>query len=167
MELLIAVAHIAGSFLMLIALGVGLLTFSNWETNRNGKQILEEAAIKLGVAMSDLDKDEVRPELIRYFSERYSGELFRNRLSDFCGLIRAIWDWFGIILQWAFLIGVIWYSVTDGISTAVYAWIVLPIALFFTVCGIIFSLVCKLLTGRYPGQAKAVRKILSNFLSAS
>lgn len=166
MELLIGGAHIVGAVLMLCALGLGILKISAWENERNGKQQLEEAAIKLGVAVSDLNADEVNPEMIQYFSERYSGELFKNRFSDFCGLIRMVWDWLGAILQWAFLIGVIWYSITDGIETAVYAWAVLPIALFFWISGVIFALVCRLVTGRYPGQAKMVRKALSNHLNS-
>jgi hypothetical protein len=84
MELLIAIGHIGGSILALLVLVLGFITIliASWETDRNRKQALEETAIKLGVAVDDLDNQELTPKLLQLSSERFSSELLRNRLSD-------------------------------------------------------------------------------------
>jgi len=98
--------------------------------------------------------------------ERFSSELLRNRLSDLCGLILTMWGWLSLLLQAAVLIGVVWYTFTDGTNTAVAAWFIVAIVLFFWITSVMFSLVCRVLTGRYPGQAKQARKMLAEFLKS-
>jgi len=164
MELFIAIGHIVGSILAVLVLGFVTILIAAWEAQRNHKQVLEEASIKLGVAIADLDKEELTPELLQLSSERFSSELLRNRLSDLCGVIRTLWGWLSSLLQVAVLLGVVWYTMTEGLDKAVYAWFIVAISLFFWIASVVFSLVCRLLTGRYPGEAKQARKSVAEFL---
>jgi hypothetical protein len=81
-------------------------------------------------------------------------------------VIRTVWGWLGLLLQIAVLLGVIWYTFTESAETAVYAWFIVAISLFFWTASVVFSLVCRLLTGRYPGEAKQARKSVAEFLNA-
>lgn len=164
MELFIAIGHILGSILVLIVIGFIMSLIASWETYQYRRQKLQEVSIKLGISMEDLDKEEHSPKLLQLSSELYSSELLRNRISDFCGVIRMLWDWLGFLVTVAVLIGVVWYTVSDSIETAVFAWFIVVIAVFFWITSMIFSLICRLLTGRYPGQAKHVRKSIAAFL---
>ena len=105
------------------------------------------------------------PKIVQLSSERYSSELLRNRLSDLCGVVRTAWDWLSWVVQILVLVGVTWYTFTDSRDTAVYAWAVIPLIAFFWVVSMVFSLACKVLTGRYPGQAKAARKSLAEYIA--
>ena len=142
-------------------LGFVILAIVAWEDKRSLRRSLEDVSIALGVTVEDLDKEELAPRITQLLSERYSSELLRNRLSDLCGALQTAWNWLSLLLQGVVLLGVIWYTVTGSLETAVYAWLVTPLFLFFWVSGVAFALICKLLTGRYPGQAKQVRKSLA------
>src|SRR4051794_39350612 len=95
---------------------------------------------------------------------RYSTDLLRNRVSDFCGWIQFVWDWLGNILELGVLGTVVWFTWTEDLGNAVY-WIV-ALGLFFWVTTIVLSWACKLITGRYPGQARNVRKLLTQWLNS-
>lgn len=41
-------------------------------------------------------------------------------------------------------------------------WFVLAVGVFFWLTSVGFSLSCLVLTGRYPGEAKAARKAIAN-----
>jgi hypothetical protein len=158
METLIAIAHILGSIVAVLVFGFVVLLIAGWESARNQKQILEETAVALGIRVEDLDSEEFAPKILQMSSEKFSTELFKNRISDFCGLIQTMWGWVGNIIQISVLLAVIWYTYTDSTENAVYAWFVAGIAIIFFLASFIFSLICKLLTGRYPNQAKEARK---------
>ena len=164
MEILIAIAHILGSIIALFIFGFVVLLIAGWEQNKIQEQVSEETSLALGVAVEELDNEELAPKLLKLSSEKFSSELFRNRISDLCGLVRTIWIWLGNIIQILFLLSVIWYTITDSAKNAIYAWFVLGIAMLFCLVSVIFSLVCKLLTGRYPGQAKAARKVAAEWV---
>lgn len=158
MEILIAIAHIVGSIITLVIFGFVVMLIAAWEADRNQKQITEEVSVTLRVKVEDLGSEELAPKVIQLSSEKFSTELFRNRFSDFCGLIRTLWDWLSVLAQVVVLLAVIWYTITDNTENAVYAWFIVGISVTFWLVGVIFSLICKLLTGRYPGQAKQARK---------
>jgi uncharacterized membrane protein len=101
---------------------------------------------------------------VQFSSERSSNELLRNRLSDLCGLIRTVWGWLGSLLQVGVLGAAIWFTVTAERENALYAWFAPGLTVLFWVISVLFSLLCFLLTGRYPGEAKASRKGLAQFL---
>lgn len=164
MEILIAIAHILGSIIALLIFGFVVVLIAGWEQNKIQKQVSEETSVTLGVTVEELDSEELAPKILKLSSEKFSSELFRNRISDLCGLIRTMWGWLGNIIQVIVLLSVIWFTITDSTENAIYAWSVLGIAIVFWLVSVSFSLVCKLLTGRYPGQAKAARKVAAEWV---
>jgi len=62
---------------------------------------------------------------------------------------------------------VIWVTVMETTDAAVNAWFMLGLAVFFSLASVIFTLTCKLLTGRYPGEAKAARKLIAGRLESN
>jgi hypothetical protein len=163
---IIAIAHIGGSILAIFLITLIFSFVLLWETERNRKQLLEDIAAKHSVTVDDLNNEELTPNVLQFSSERYSSELLKNRLSDLCGVVRTIWGWFGALLQIAFLVGIGWVAFTEDLDKAVFAWFVVGIMLFFAFVSIAFSFVCRLLTGRYPGEAKQSRKANAEFLKA-
>ena len=159
---LIATGHLLGSVILLTLL-LGLITMlSTWEIERNQKLALQEMSIELAIPVDELDKAEYQPKLIEFIAHRFSSELLRNRLSDFCGLLQTVWVWMGGIIQTGAFLAIIWYTVADDSSNSVYAWLIVPVALLFWFASVLFALTCKLLTGRFPNQAKQARKMLAN-----
>lgn len=66
-----------------------------------------------------------------------------------------------MLIQVGVLLGVLWYTFTDDLSNGVHAWWIIVIAFFFSVSSVLFALICKLLFGRFPGQARQARKMLA------
>lgn len=161
MTVLVAIGHVVGALIALIAFGFGVLAISAWETERNRKAALEEMSLALGLTIDELDNPENQERVLQFAAARFSSELFRNRLSDLGGFIQTVWAWLGNLIQAGVVLGVIWYSVTDTPSNAIHAWWIVAIAIFFWISSIAFALLCKLLTGRFPGQARQARKLLA------
>ena len=161
MSALIAIGHIVGAIIVLVAFGMGILILSGWEIERNQKSALQEASLVLGIAIGDLDNAEHHEKIVQFAASRFSSELFRNRLSDLCGWIQTGWGWLGNFLQAVVLLGVIWYTVTNDLSNSVHAWWVVAVAFFFWIFSVLCAFACKLLTGRFPGQARQARKLLA------
>jgi hypothetical protein len=164
MTVIIAVAHVLGAIIAVFAFGVAVLALSAWELKRNQKAAAEEISIALGIPVESLDNAENATKVVRFTAARFSSDLFRNRLSDLCGWVQIGWGWLGTLLQAGVLIGVIWYSFTDGAQNAVHAWWVVGIAIFIWITSVAFGLVCKLITGRFPGQARQARKQLAEYV---
>ena len=161
MSALIALGHIIGAIIALIILGIGILILAGWEIERNKKAALQEAILSLRIPIDDIENSEHLDRIVQFTAEKYSSELFRNRLSDLCGWIQTGWGWIGNLLQVFFLLWVVWYTVKDDTSYRVHAWWIVGISLFFWISSVVFSFACKLLTGRFPGQARQARKFLS------
>jgi hypothetical protein len=138
-----------------------------WDAERSQKREVEQTAIKLGVTPELLDTEEMRPQLIKLSSERFSNDLLSNRVSDLCGLLRTIWGWSGSLIQIGIFLGVVWFTVVEGRDNAVGAWSMVAVALFFWLSSVVFYFVCRLFTGRYPGQAKQARKSLAALIKQS
>jgi hypothetical protein len=164
MVILIAIAHILGSIIAVVIFWFVVILIASWETDRNQKRVAEELSVILGVKVEDLDRDEMAPKILDFSSKKFSSELFRNRLSDFCGLIRTLWGWLCTLTQLGVLLAVVWYTLTENSENAVYAWLIVGISVFFWLASVIFSLTCKLLTGRYPGEAKQARKAAAEWV---
>lgn len=164
--MLIALLHIAGAILGTVAFGVLVLFIASWEIERNNRAYMQDLAIRLGVAVEELTDEKLSSKIVEVTSERFSSDRFSNRLSDLCGGVRTVWVWLGSLLQIGALLGVVWYTATESLTNAIYAWWIVAIGVFFWIAGVFFSLVCRLLTGRYPGQAKKARKGMAEFLSA-
>ena len=164
MSIIIAVAHVLGAIIAVLTFGAAVLALSAWELKRNQKAAAEEISIALGIPVESLDNAENASKVVRFTAARFSSDFFRNRLSDLCGWVQIGWGWLGTLLQVGVLIGVIWYSFTDSAQNAVHAWWVVGIAVFFWITSVAFGLVCKLVTGRFPGQARQARKQLAEYV---
>jgi hypothetical protein len=157
---IIAICHVLGSIVAVIAFGFAIGLLAAWEQQRNRKIALQEASISLGIPLDRLDDPGNSDRVFKFAADRFSSELLRNRLSDLCGLANTTWGWLGTALQVVILGTVIWYSFSDP-SVAVNSWWLVAIAVFFWLVSVAFALLCKLLTGRFPGQARLARKQLA------
>lgn len=164
--MLIAFAHVAGTLAVLTAFGIFLLWLGNWEAERNRRRVLRQFATKLGLSLSELEAEENLAKVVQASAERNSNELLRNRLSDLCGIVRTGWGWLGAILQYSTIGYVLWAMYSDGRENAPLAWLAVGIAVFFWVISVVFSFACYVLTGRFPGEARASRKALDQLSSA-
>ena len=163
--MLTAAAHIVGAILALFALGALLLFIGVKEGEWNKRRLLQELATRLGVPVQALDEERYADQIVKFTSERTSSELFRNRLSDLLGWVRTLWNLLGALLQVFALGAAVWLSVTENSSNAVVAWFAPGIALVFWIVAVVFSLVCLVLTGRFPGEARAGRKGVAQYLN--
>jgi len=162
---MLAIVHVVGALGLSAAFGLLVLFLAAWEQKRVQKRRLQDASIALGVPAALLETDDsLIPQLIQYSSQRFSGELLSNRLADLCGALRTGWGWLGALLQVGIIVGVGWAMFEEGAKNAAGMWLVLGVAVFFWVASVAFSLICLVLTGRYPGEAKATRKSLSGVI---
>jgi hypothetical protein len=166
MTILIAIAHIFGALFLFagIALGKNLDRLREWEIKRSYKRQKEEISIALGIPFDEIYNTEHKMRVVQFTAERFSSELFCNRLSDLCGLMQTIWNWLGQCVFLGTLFGIILFTITDDLSYSIYAWWIIPIALFFLLSSLLFALVCELLTGRFPGEAKQAREKMMEFI---
>lgn len=157
-----AIVHMVGALGVTFAFGLLVLVIGAWELDRVQKRRLQDVSIALGVPIASLENDEsLVPRVLEYSSRRFSGELLRNRLSDLCGILRTVWGWLSTLVQIGIVGGVAWLMYSEGRDNAVYMWSVLAVAVFFWLASVAFSFSCLLVTGRYPGEAKAARKNLA------
>lgn len=162
MDIIFAFGHITGAFVVLSLFEIGTLLLANYQMQKGQKQVLLEISSTLGVTIEDLNNKELAPKITAFFLQKFNNDHFGNRLSDLLGHLLTIWKVLGAFIQWGFLIYVVWQTVINSYSFAVYAWFVIPIAVFIWIVSYFFSVLCWLITGRYPGQAKAVRKAVEN-----
>jgi hypothetical protein len=164
--MLVAILHVLGAFIVTFAIGLFVLWLGSWEVERTQKRRLQDASVAIGVPVSALalEGSDVDPRFLSYVSQRFSGELLRNRIADLCGIVRTGWGWFGAFLQLVVVAMVFWDMYESGSGSAVLMWSVVAITLVFWFSSVFFSLVCLLLTGRYPGEPKAARKAIAAFI---
>jgi hypothetical protein len=164
MNTITAIGHIVGALIVLVAFGIGVLMLAGWESERNRKTAIEEMSLALGISASDLENAEHQAAVVQFAATRFSSELLRNRLSDLCGWVQTGWGWLSLLLQVGVLLGVVWYTITDNASNSVHAWWIVAVSFFFWISSVMFALTCKLLTGRFPGQARQARKMLAEVI---
>ncbi|WP_133501988.1 hypothetical protein [Cognatilysobacter terrigena] len=162
---MIAAIHLVGALLSMLLLSTGLHFLGAWIDRRNAARILQDASVHLGRPLAELEAPEFRPEVLRYFAAKYSDDLLSNRLSDFLGLLLAVFNWLVLLIQIAVFGAVAWFSYTEDQANAVYAWLLLVIALLAFAIGLCVIALCKLLTGRFPGQARNARKALAESIN--
>lgn len=167
MEIIIALGHLVGAILASILIGLFLAEIAN----RISKKIFEhgsaERAIKLGTDITELDYNKLSPAHLQYLSERYSSELLSNRLSNFIGVIQIVWGWGGLAVQVIVFCFVTWNTFADSLSNAVFAWSIIAISIFTWIVLYVISFICYLLTGRFPGEAKQQRRVVSETMRSS
>lgn len=163
--MLYAILHILGAILALFLMGFLGIMLATWEQSLLEKRKLTEIAIKLKIPVDELSNPD-KDQIIAVFAlEKYDSDKFSNRFSDFCGIIRIIWNCLLTLLQFAILGYVVFFTFTDDYNNAVHAWWVVPVTLLSAFITVIFSLLCKLLTNRYPGEASHARKYITEHLT--
>lgn len=159
--ILVATGHIGGAVVATFVLGFFLSRGIAALQARRTRRWLGEAALTLGVPAEELESPANFEALVKYSHARFTNELLRNRLSDFLGQVLRVWGWFGMLLQAALIAWVIYATVTDGASNAPYAWFVVVLEVLFDAMALVVGFVCRLFTGRDPGQAYRARAFLS------
>lgn len=162
----VATVHIGGAIVTTFVLGFSLSRSIAALQARRTRRWLGEAALTLGVPVEELESSTNFEALVKYSHERFTSELFRNRLSDFWGQVLRVWGWFGMLLQAVLIAWVIYATVADSVSSAPYAWFVLVLEVLFDAIAVAAGFVCRLLTGRDPGQAHRARVFLSKAAGA-
>jgi len=105
---------------------------------------------------------EITPEATdRYYAEKYSRGHFQNRLSDLFGVVRSGWVWLLRIVIGLYFVGIIWSVLNGDLNNAASAWGLVFVWLFCIFVSGLLTGLCNLLTGRYPGEAAAVRKAMA------
>lgn len=158
--MLTGLMHVFFAGVVWIVLGVLVAWLGKFEKEWQGKRQLEAAALSLGVPVKTVESDAERERLRKYLSERFSGDLFVNRISDFCGTCRLIFSWGSLLMQTILFVAGAWSALTGGVDAGLLAWFA-PIVYIVTVFYVsAFSYVCKIVTGRFPNQPREVRKVL-------
>ncbi len=122
-------------------------------------------ALALGVPEFKLNSPEMQSRVLQYLAERYSSDRFCNRLSDFFGTIASISFGLSYLAQFGVLVTAIWLVIDGDHSAATASWLSVVIFYLTYVWAFVFNFLCRLLTGRLPGEAKSYRKTLAQSLS--
>jgi len=156
MNTLIGIFHILGSSLAWLLIGfLGALLLSRIST----KIISEDEQIianTLGVKVKELKNTDPRV-VEKAVNDRFSSDLFCNRLSDFFGSISTLIKFSGLLVQICVLGACLWETYQEGIESAVYFWLMPASSILIGFLSFSMFWLCRLLTGRYPGQSRAIR----------
>jgi len=166
MDVLIAVLHIVGASVVSMAIGFAFLLLGAWIQQRSHKRGIEEACIALGIPLNGLDDPAHLPQIIQYAAAKFSSELLRNRISDLLGIVLAAWGVLAFLVELAVLAWISWLTFST-LQAAVYAWSTVAIAVLASMVSLVVALCCKVLTGRFPGQARQAQKIIATTLDAN
>src|SRR5690554_6016789 len=163
--MIIAVLHILGAIFVLFLIFIipGVLFEVKWGIKRSD-EILECAAIEMGLPKEEVFSGKYNPEISRYLLERYSANKFANRLSDMFRPILITIQVLGCAAQLGLIVLVIWFSFTESLEFSKSAWFAVPIALLFLILHRGLFWLCYLSTGRPAGEAKQVRKLALNLI---
>lgn len=159
-KVLVAIAHILGAVFVVIGAGFGNFVVLRFLEGRDAKKTLAKVAIETGIPINELDDPKRAPALIKHLSQRFSSDLFVNRISDLCGVMRTAWLSLGSLLNVCVFAAVVYSTFSESLDEAAYAWLMVAIALFFWLVSVLFSFACFVLFGRFPGQAREARKML-------
>lgn len=157
----VAVAHIVGALVALEILGIGFIQFADWTDTKGRTRALADIASALGIPLAGIEDPAHSTSIVEHLRNRFDPALLDNRLSDLCGTLQVYWKWAGYLVQYGFLVLVMWQAMTYDKSVSVYAWLVLAIALAAWSFSLLFSWLCHVSTGRYPGQARRTLNKLS------
>jgi hypothetical protein len=163
MEVVIAVANFGICAAVLLGISIAWTYIFAWLGNRQSKRFVENAAVELGVSVHQPTTSQAHEK--RFYNlaaQRFSPELLRNRLSDFFSLLQVCWGILGFVVQFAYFVSVAWHTFPSHLDNASYVW--WTVGLFFVISNALFGMSCKLLLGRYPGEAKSWRRALSKNL---
>lgn len=162
---MIAALHIFGTLVSLLIVNTLLFLLGAWIDQRNAARGLQDVTVDLGRPLTDFDSPERRPELVRYLGAKYSNDLLKNRLSDFFAVLLTAFSWFVLVVQLVIVASIAWFSYSEDQGNAVFAWLVLLVPVLGFTISLCVIVLCKLLTGRTPGEAKHVRKTMAETIN--
>ena len=151
-----AIGHVVGALIAWGAVQTGHAPMKSLIERADQSQ-RRDMAQALGIPLVEFDDAKHHAQVARLVNERFSSELLRNRLSDLCGLLLTGWWWTGAVIQLGIFITVCWLFFDEGSSVANTMWFVPGAAFLFLLMRHSAWLLCKLLTGRFPGEARARR----------
>lgn len=160
---LVAIGHIVGAAIAYCLVSAGLMLCGTWLRERHKQDLFVEAAFTLDVSVHDLrDPDECLDRaFVRYLRARYASELLPNRLSDFLGPLVTLWGWIVSLVQIGIFVGAAWSVLSGDLPMAAIAWAAPVVQIAGSLVTLCASGLCKLITGRYAGEAKRMRKALA------
>ena len=166
MSLTVVILHIAGVVVVTGALFFTQAVMLIWHLERVAKRNEVEMAWKLGVSQREWDANVetgvLDGKIFEFLSQKYSNELFSNRVSDLCGVLLRVWTIGGNVIELVCFLGILWVSFSGNRDEIVTLWIVPVLCVVWWVVDVVFSLICSVLTGRLPSEAKAGRQQLMN-----
>jgi hypothetical protein len=162
----LAVVHIAGALIALEILGLGLIRFAQWSDEQSRARAMQDLSRALDIPVADIENPAHSARIVEFLSSRFAPDVLDNRLSDLLGTMLVYWKWAGYLLQYGFLVVVLWQAMTHDRAVSVYAWLVLAMSLGVWAFSLLLSWLCLLTTGRYPGQARRTRNKLQRLAGA-
>ena len=168
---MIAFGHIAGAVVVCVLLSGVIAVIQRPRLERirqkGWNDLCDELNIDQAVFLNvedmlsgekDTEQDRAVKKMLDHQRAKYSDDLFVNRLSNLFGTIKTLLGYIGILSFITFLGFIIWETVNYGVDNAKYAWGAVGLEILFIFISFFIVGLCWLLTGRYPGAAKAVMK---------
>lgn len=159
--MIVAIAHILGVVITQTVLGFLKIWLAAWEQERNSKKTRLVLSMDLDIPLEELDEPEHDKALLEWAAERHSTEKLVNRLADVVGILLTIWNTLGSIVQAGIILAAAWFAFTEDLDNAVFAWVAPVLGILLFIVHYVVAVVCYILTGRYPGQARSSRKIIA------
>lgn len=180
MDILIALGHVVGAALLLIAFDIYIEKLRNLIQKNANKKIIEETAATLCVQVSEIDEEYsqvaykkflhgnskedggLSEKHFQYLWGRYSDNDFKNRFSDMAGTVVAIIGKIGDVIKILLALYIVFI-----VGEANLIWYVIPVSIVAWIAIFFIDFVCRLLTGRFPGEAKNYRQWLLSEIPAT
>ncbi|MBU2987253.1 hypothetical protein KO528_17950 [Saccharophagus degradans] len=166
--MLLAMLHIFGALALSVALcGIYAFINSGGQNYLIAKKQSFDISMKLGVPESDLDRVEYSSAIAKILFEKYNSDKFVNRLSDLFGLLsHFIWV-VGLLCTLGIIGGAVCFTAQSGLESAPYAWLAALFSLAMMVFRVVYGFIVKVLIGRFPGEARLGRAIISEINRSS
>lgn len=128
--MLIAIGNIFGSVIAIFAIFMVIEKYTEWNRKRRARLSAENLAPILGIPADKVFEDKYRAKRIEFYSQRYSGDLFVNRLSDLFNVLLGCWLIFGALLSLGVGLFVLWGTIFEDTSGASLMWSVPALFIF-------------------------------------
>ncbi len=152
--------HVFGAILALAVLAL----FTGWvhQMVTAGMEASDKTkASKLtGIPIDDLENHSLKETLNSYNIQRSDPKLFANRISDLCGTLLSVFLLFSAFAQVIFIFLGAYFSVRHP-ELAPIAWASVATAVAAWIMSLVLTFLCRILSGRAPGQARVMRRTLA------
>jgi uncharacterized membrane protein (DUF106 family) len=162
--IILATVNILGAIIVQILVAAIISWISRLSTNRLHKQCIQDMAIQLGTVVEEVNQNKYKAEVIKIQAERYNRDLFKNRLSDLCGLLMNCLTWLSQIIFIFIVLGTSYYTLTNNFSGSGFVWVGVLWSFTFWIVNVLIYFICRFATGRTPGEAKNGRALIASFL---